>query len=64
MTTFKSLNEMSEDELRDYYEDQQAERQIEEELMRRAEEKWDEQEYLDQQAERQMEEEWLKDLND
>lgn len=56
MTTFKSLNEMSEDELRDYYEDQQAERQIEEELMRRAEEKWDEQEYLDQQAERQMEE--------
>ncbi len=39
---WKSLSEYTPEELKEYYEDQQNEMLIEEELMKRAEEKWEE----------------------
>ena len=42
MENQKSLSEYTPVELREDYEDQQAEYEIEEELMRRAEERWEE----------------------
>jgi hypothetical protein len=39
MENQKSLSEYTPEELKEYYEDQQAEYEIEEELMRRAEER-------------------------
>ena len=42
MENLKSLSEYTPEELKEYYEDQQNEMLIEEELMRRAEERWEE----------------------
>ena len=42
MEKLKSLSDYTPEELREYYEDQKNEELIEEELMRRAEERWEE----------------------
>lgn len=42
MENLKSLSEFTPEELKEYYEDQRNEELIEEELMKRAEERWEE----------------------